>query len=88
MIEDLWHFNFLDIRWIPHPRLFNDHFFFVSIVSFYYIDVATRILFFGDAFLSLFDIRLWFQMRNIQNDLVVDRHGNILPLAIIAGGKC
>lgn len=88
MIEELLHIQFLDIREIPDSLRDNEHIVMYNRVSFDYIDMATPILYFVDTFVSLFDNRLWFQMRNIQNDLVVDRHGNILPLAIIARGKC
>ena len=57
-------------------------------ISFNYIDLETPILYFVDTFTSLLNNRLWFEMRNIQRDLVVDRHGNILPLRLIAENGC
>lgn len=57
-------------------------------LSFNYIDLATPILYFVDTFTSLFNNRLWFEMRDISHDLVVDRHGNILPLQLIAENRC
>ena len=55
--------------------------------SFEFIDLVTPIIYFVDTFVALFNNKLWFQMRNIQHDLVVDRHGNILPLHLIAEQK-
>lgn len=59
-----------------------------GMLSFNYIDLATPILYFVDTFTSLLHNRLWFEMRDISRDLVVDRHGNILPLRVIADGQC
>lgn len=88
MFEELLHVCFLDIREIPDSLRDNEHIVLYNRVSFDYIDMLTPILYFVDTFVSLFDNRLWFQLRNIQNDLVIDRHGNILPLSLIADGKC
>lgn len=57
-------------------------------VSFNLIDCNSPLLYFVDTFISLFDNDLWFRMRNISNDLVIDRNGNILPCTDIAQGKC
>lgn len=57
-------------------------------ISFKYIDYASPILYFVDIFTCLFDNELWFKMRDISRDLVVDRHGNIFPLIDIAEHRC
>ena len=57
-------------------------------IPFNYIDLATPILYFADTFTSLFHNHLWFKMRDIHRDMVIDRHGNILPLSLIASGDC
>lgn len=57
-------------------------------LSFNYIDLATPILYFVDTFIGLFHNKLWFELRNIQYDLVIDRHGNIIPLRLIAEHCC
>lgn len=57
-------------------------------VSLDLIDLRTPILYFVDTFISLFNNQLWFRMRDISNDLVIDRHGNVFPLAMVASGLC
>lgn len=57
-------------------------------LSFNYIDLATPILYFVDTFTGLFQNKLWFELRDIQHDLVIDRHGNIIPLHLIAERSC
>lgn len=57
-------------------------------ISFNYIDFASPILYFVDIFTCLFDNELWFKMRDISNDLVIDRHGNIFLLSDIASHRC
>lgn len=57
-------------------------------VSFNLIDCNSPILYFTDTFTSLFHNDLWFKMRDIKNDIVIDRHGNILPCTEIAQGNC
>lgn len=56
-------------------------------ISFNLIDCNAPILYFVDTFLSLYDNALWFRMRDISYDLVIDRNGNILPCTDIAQGK-
>ena len=57
-------------------------------ISFKYIDYASPILYFVDIFTCLFDNELWFKMRDISKDLVIDRHGNVFPLIDIANHNC
>ena len=57
-------------------------------VSFNLIDCNSPILYFVDTFIGMFSNDLWFRMRDISKDLVIDRHGNILPCVDIAQGRC
>lgn len=57
-------------------------------ISFNLIDCDSPLLYFVDTFVSLFQNDLWFKMRNIYSDVVIDRHGNILPCTEIAQGNC
>ncbi|MCR0329378.1 glycosyltransferase [[Clostridium] innocuum] len=57
-------------------------------ISFNLIDLNTPILLFVDTFLSLFNNRLWFNLRDISKDIVVDKNGNFLMLSDIANGDC
>lgn len=80
--------SFLDI--VEHPASVRDceNLTLYGTLSFNYIDLATPILYFVDRFTALFQNRLWFEMRDISQDLVVDRHGNIMPLRLIAENAC
>jgi len=80
--------QFLDIIQRPDSIRDNKHIVLYNAASFEFIDLVTPILYFVDTFVSLFDNELWFRMRNISYDLVVDRHGNILPLRSIAEKTC
>ncbi len=57
-------------------------------ISFNLLDCNSPLLYFVDTFTSLFHNDLWFKMRNMEKDIVVDRHGNILPCTEIARGSC
>lgn len=57
-------------------------------VSFNLIDCNSPLLYFVDVFTSLFNNDLWFRMRNCGKDIVVDRHGNIIPCTEIVQGNC
>lgn len=57
-------------------------------ISFNLLDCNSPILYFVDTFICMFHNDLWFRMRDISHDIVVDRHGNILPCTEIAQGKC
>ncbi len=59
-----------------------------QLVSFNLIDCNSPILYFVDTFISMFSNDLWFRMRDISRDLVIDRNGNILPCTDVAQGKC
>ena len=88
VIKDSLGIRFLDIIERPDSIRDNEHIVLYNSSSFEFIDMFTPILYFVDTFVSLFDNELWFRMRDIQYDLVVDRHGNIFPLRLIAEKKC
>ena len=88
MIKDVLGISYLDIIERPNITRDNEHIVLYNDSSFEFIDLVTPIIYFVDTFVSLFNNKLWFQMRNIQYDIVVDRHGNILPLYLIAEQKC
>lgn len=78
----------LDIIERPNSIRDNEHIVLYNDSSFEFIDLITPIIYFVDTFVGLFDNKLWFHMRDIQHDIVVDRHGNILPLRSIAEREC
>ncbi len=88
IIKELLFIQFLDIVERPNSIRDNEHIVLYNDSSFEFIDLVTPIIYFVDTFIALFDNELWFHMRDIQYDLVVDRHGNILPLSLIAKRKC
>lgn len=88
MIQRELHAEFLDIIERPDTIRDNKHISLYETVSFNYLDLATPILYFVDTFISLFENQLWFDLRNIEYDLVIDRHGNIIRLQDIADKKC
>lgn len=88
MIKEVLGITYLDIIEKPSSVRDNEHIVLYNDSSFEFIDLITPIIYFVDTFVSLFDNKLWFKMRNIQNDIVVDRHGNILPLYLLAEQKC
>lgn len=88
IIEESLGIQFLDIIERPNTIRDNEHIVLYNDASFEFIDLITPILYFVDTFVSLFDNKLWFRMRDIKYDLVVDRHGNILPLYLIAERNC
>lgn len=88
LIKETLGIQFLDIIERPNAIRDNEHIVLYNDSSFEFIDLGTPIIYFVDTFVALFDNELWFCMRNIQYDLVIDRHGNILPLSLIAARKC
>jgi hypothetical protein len=88
MIKEVLGITYLDIIERPNATRDNEHIVLYNDSSFEFIDLVTPIIYFVDTFVALFNNKLWFQMREIQNDIVVDRHGNILPLYLIAEQKC
>lgn len=88
IIENLLGFEFLDKEILDVKKRNLPSIPLHQTVSFNIIDCNSPILYFVDTFLSLFDNTLWFNMRDITYDLVIDRNGNILPCTDIAQGKC
>jgi GT2 family glycosyltransferase len=48
------------------------------------IDIHTPIIYFVDNFTCLFDNSLWFSLRDISYDLIIDRDANIIPMLHLA----
>lgn len=88
MITELLDITLLDIVETPNSIRDNEHIVLYNNVSFNYIDLITPIIYFVDTFVSLFENRLWFELRDISSDIVIDRHGNILPLSLLSEQKC
>ncbi len=88
MIKEVLGITYLDIIERPAAERDSEQIVLYNNSSFEFIDLVTPIIYFVDTFVALFNNKLWFQMRDIQHDLVVDRHGNILPLHLIAEQKC
>lgn len=75
-IYETYHFT-IDERNIPELALY--HYIPVDL-----IDSAIPFIYFVDNFTSLFNNKIWFNLRNIYRDLVIDRHGNIINMRDIA----
>lgn len=86
MIKEVLGIQYLDIIQKPNTQRDNEHIVLYNDSAFEFIDLKTPILYFVDTFVSLLNNELWFHMRDISHDLVVDRHGNILPLSLISEG--
>lgn len=78
--------EFLDIADMPNSQRDCPHIFLHDVISYNYIDLATPILYFVDTFISLNNNSLWYDLRNIESDLIVDRHGNIVPVINLLNG--
>lgn len=48
------------------------------------LNIKEPIIYFVDSFLSLFDNCYWWKMRNFDNDIVIDRNGNVVCAEAIA----
>ena len=79
LISTALNISFLDILEIPYTRRDCKHIILHDTISYNYIDLATPILYFVDIFTSLHNNSLWFNLRDISKDLVIDRHGNVVP---------
>lgn len=88
MISEQLSIVYLDTLERPDKTRDSEKLTLYEILSFNIIDLKTPIVYFVDTFTSLFDNSLWFEFRNISKDIVVDRHGNILPLSLIASKEC
>lgn len=88
MIKEVLNITYFDIIEKPNSIRDNENIVLYNDSSFEFIDLVTPIIYFVDTFVALFNNKLWFKLRNIENDIVVDRHGNILPLYLIAERKC
>ncbi len=78
--------EYLDIIETPNIQRDSNHIILQDIISYNYIDLATPILYFVDIFTSLYNNSLWYDLRNVTKDLIVDRHGNIVPMINLLDG--
>ena len=51
------------------------------------IDINIPFIYFVDNFVSLINNKIWFKLRDISRDLVIDQHGNIINFCDIANSK-
>lgn len=79
--------EYLDILEKPSTQRDCYHIVLHDDISYNYIDLATPILYFVDTYTSLYDNSLWYDLRNIEKDLIVDRHGNIVPVTNMLNGS-
>lgn len=78
----------MDTQFITMASRDCDNIYLHQCVPFGLIDLSMPILYFVDLFTSLTDNDLWFKNRDISQDVVIDRHGNIYSLQEIADKKC
>lgn len=57
-------------------------------IPYSFMNVNVPIIYFVDYFPSLQDNLIWYHMRDIKDDLVLDSHGNLLPLSSIIDRSC
>lgn len=79
--------GFLDIIEQPNTQRDCPHVILHDEISYNYIDLASPILYFVDMFTSLYNNSLWYSVRDIKKDLIVDRHGNIVPVVTMLNGS-
>lgn len=87
MISSNMDIEYLDIVETPNTQRDCSHIVLHDKITYNYIDLATPILYFVDTFTSLYNNSLWYNFRDITHDIVVDRHGNILPVLDIVSGS-
>ena len=87
-LQKCMHFEFLDKEVIDMKQRNIKELPLHQTISFNLLDCNSPILYFVDTFMCMSHNDLWFRMRDISHDIVVDRHGNILPCTEIAQGKC
>ena len=83
IISSTLNVEFLDILELPCTQRDCQHIILHDTISSNYIDLATPILYFVDIFTSLHNNALWFNLRDISQDLIIDRHGNIVPAPLV-----
>lgn len=87
-IKELLGTGFYDIHTFPQKERDVSGLQLYDELPYSYMNLTAPILYFVDLFLSLQDNAIWERMRDIHQDLVVDSHGNIFPLAEIIAGQC
>lgn len=86
-IENLLNIKLLDKVELPEITRDVNHIILYDKMPFSYIDMSMSIVFFVDRFTALFNNSMIYCLRNISNDIVIDRHGNIATLLEIASGQ-
>lgn len=86
IISKYLNINFLDIVENPNTKRDHSHIILHDEISYNYIDLASPILYFVDSFTALYENSLWYSLRNIEKDLIIDRHGNIVPINTMLNG--
>ena len=77
MIKEALAIDYLDIIERPNSQRDAKEIVLYNEASFEFIDLVSPIIYFVDTFVSLFNNKIWFQMRNIKYDIVVDRHESV-----------
>ena len=57
---------------------------FVNVIDMYLIASKTPLIYFVDSFTSCFDNSLWFSLRDVHSDVIIDRNANCIPAWYIA----
>lgn len=88
VIKNVLEIQFLDIEVIDIQQRNKKEINLHQAVKFNLIECTSPILYFVDVYTSLFDNDLWFNFRDISNDLVIDRSGNIYSMEEIKKRCC
>jgi len=97
LMEYMWYANYLkenlpcdicDIHTYPQnlPH-YSSLIQIYDMIPYSFMNVKIPIIYFVDYFPSLMDNQIWSQMRSIDNDLVLDSHGNLVRLKDIISGQ-
>lgn len=57
---------------------------FFNVIDMYLISSKTPLIYFVDSFTSCYENSLWFSLRDIHNDIIIDRNANCIPCWYIA----
>ena len=74
----------LDVYEYTIPKRNTDILDLTNILDIFLVSSKTPIIYFTDTFESCYGNSLWFSMRDISNDVVMDRNANIIPCRYIA----
>lgn len=87
MISQYLNIEYLDIVEQPNTQRDCKQIVLHDVISYNYIDLASPILYFVDTFTSLLDNSFWRDFRNVEKDLIIDRHGNVVPFVDMLSGS-